>query len=302
MTLILTAMSNPDQSTTTADGRKLNLWLSGAEDGRTLVFHRGTPDPPAPWPEFERAAVDFGLRVVSYARPGYSGSTRHRGRDVAAAAADTESVLDALGVAEFIALGHSGGGPHALACAALLPGRCLAGVTVASVAPHPAAGLDWLEGMAEENVVEFGHAVEGEDSYRAFLEKEIENYADVSADDVVAALGGLISDVDKAVLTGDMAERSAQNLRRVARDGLDGWIDDGLAFIKPWGFELEDITTPTSIWQGRHDKMVPFSHGHWLVTRMPQARAHLLEEEGHLTLLTTRLGDILADAVDAAGV
>jgi len=295
-------MRDPDHSTTTADGRIINIWLSGANDGNTLVFHRGTPDPPAPWPEFEQTAMDLGLSVVSYARPGYSGSTRHTGRDVAAAAADTVAVLDSLEIGEFIALGHSGGGPHALACGALLPGRCLAVVTVASVAPHPADGLDWLDGMAEENVVEFGHAVDGEDSYRSFLQNEIALYADVSADDVVAALGGLVSEFDKKVLTGEMAERSAQNLRRVARDGLEGWLDDGLAFVAPWGFELDEITTPTSIWQGRHDKMVPFSHGQWLAAMMPQATAHLLEDEGHLTLLANRLRDILADAIETAGV
>lgn len=293
-------MSQKPDLTTTKGDRLLNVWLRGDPDGETIVFHPGTPGPPMPWKEFDDAAERHGLRVVSYARPGYSGSTRHPGRTVADAAADTAAVLDALEVGDFLTIGHSGGGPHALACAALLPHRCRAVVALASVAPYAESDLEWLDGMAEENVIEFGKTLQGEDEYRAFLESEIEMYADVTADDVSDALRGLVSDVDKKVLTGEMAELSVATFRRVARDGLDGWLDDGLAFVEPWGFELGDITVPVAVWQGRHDRMVPYGHGEWLAAQMPAARAHLLEEDGHLTLLANRLDEILGDALDLA--
>jgi pimeloyl-ACP methyl ester carboxylesterase len=159
-------MSQTPDLTATSENRSLNVWLSGDPDGETIVFHPGTPGPPMPWKDFDDAAERHGLRVVTYARPGYSGSTRHRGRSVADAAADTATVLDALGVGAFITLGHSGGGPHALACGALLPHRCRAVVALASVAPYAESDLEWLDGMAEENVAEFGMTLLGEAEYR----------------------------------------------------------------------------------------------------------------------------------------
>lgn len=291
----------PDLSTTSGD-RLLNVWLSGDPNGRALVFHPGTPGPPTRWKAFDDAAERHGLRVITYARPGYSGSARHRGRSVANAADDTAAVLDTLGVEDFLTLGHSGGGPHALACGALLPHRCRAAVALASVAPYDAEDLDWLGGMADENVVEFGKTLLGESEYRSYLEEEIANYADVTADEVADALRGLVPDVDKAVLTGDTAEMAATTFRRVARDGLEGWLDDGLAFVQPWGFDLASMTVPVAVWQGRHDKMVPYAHGEWLVAHIPTARPHLLDEDGHLTLLANRLDEILVDALDMAGL
>ena len=295
-------MSDPAHTAITGDNRTLNIWTSGAGKGPVVVFHRGTPDPPAPWPAFDQTAERHGLRVVSYARPGYSGSSPHPGRSVADAATDTIAVLDELGVEEFISLGHSGGGPHALACGALIPDRCRAVATIASVAPYPAAGLDWLDGMAEENVDEFGHALEGEESYRKSLLEQLEVFANVTADDVAAALGGLLPDVDRAVVTGEQAELSASNLRRVARDGLEGWVEDGLAFVEPWGFSVDQISVPVSIWQGRHDKMVPFGHGRWLVEHIPGVNAHLSPDDGHVTVIVNRLDEIFADAKELAGL
>lgn len=286
----------PDLSATNGD-RRLNVWLSGDPDGKALVLHLGTPGPPIPWKNFDDAAVRHGLRVITYARPGYSGSTRHRGRSVADAASDTAAVLDALEVEDFLTLGHSGGGPHALACGALLPHRCRAVVAVSSVAPYDGDDLDWLDGMAEENVIEFEKTLLGEDDYRSFLEEEIEIYAGVSADEVAEAMRGLVPDVDKAVLTGEMAEMSVTTFRQVAKDGLEGWLDDGLAFVRPWGFDLESITVPVAVWQGWHDKMVPYGHGVWLAANIPTARPHLLDDDGHLTLLTNRLDAILVDAL-----
>jgi pimeloyl-ACP methyl ester carboxylesterase len=107
-------------------------------------------------------AARYGLRTVLHARPGYAGSTPLPGRSVADVAADVAVVVDALGADEFVTVGWSGGGPHALATAALLPDRCLGAATIAGVAPYAAAGLDWLAGMGVENIEEFGAAVAGE--------------------------------------------------------------------------------------------------------------------------------------------
>src|SRR5262245_51231984 len=133
------------------DGRTLEVVTDGRAEATPLVYHHGTPSGPVLLDELVHAATAAGLRVIGYARPGYAGSDRQAGRSVADAAADVATILDAQGASSFVTLGLSGGGPHALACAALLPERCLAAATVGSVAPIDATGLDWLAGMGPEN-------------------------------------------------------------------------------------------------------------------------------------------------------
>ncbi|CAN5901864.1 alpha/beta hydrolase [soil metagenome] len=234
------------------------------------------------------SSESLGLRLLSYARPGYSGSSRQPGRSIADAAADTAAVVDAIGASDFVTVGHSGGGPHALACAALLPDRCRAAVTLGGVAPHDAAGIDWMAGMADENAEEFTTALDGEAVLRPYLTRYVQQFADVTAEDVAASLAGLVSDVDRAALTADLADMMARSLQRAAVDGVDGWIDDDLAFTKPWGFDVAAIAVPVAVWQGRHDRMVPFDHGQWLIDHIPTARSRLLDDEGHISLRPRR--------------
>lgn len=256
----MTGSDIPTTSATVGD-RQLNVSVRGADDGLTLVFHPGTPAPPVRWDGLDAAARERGLRLISYARPGYSGSTRIADRSVADAAADTAAVLDELGISEFVTVGHSGGGPRARACARLLPERCLAATSLAGVAPFDGDGLDWLDGMADENVEEFGMVLRPESELRTYLLQQLAGYATVTADDIAAALGRLVSDVDQASLTGELADMMARSLRSAAADGLDGWVDDDRAFVSEWGFDLASIETPVAVWQGRHDRMVPFAHG-----------------------------------------
>ncbi len=275
--------------------RVVQVWVGGVAGGPVLVLQPGTPAPPVAWPSLESIAASRGLRLVSYARPGYSGSTRHEGRQVVDAATDVAAVLDALGVGEFVTIGHSGGGPHAVACAAVLADRCRAATSLAGVAPHDLHAARWMEGMADENVEEFSIVLEGPAALRRHLSAELAAYAGVTAADVAEALGGLVTAVDRAALIGDLADMVARSLRRAAVDGLDGWIDDDLAVMSPWGFDPAAIDVPVAVWQGRHDAMVPFRHGQWLATDIASAHPRLADDEGHLSLLTRRLGDIVDD-------
>jgi pimeloyl-ACP methyl ester carboxylesterase len=150
------------------DGRRLEVLAAGPEDGLPLLFHNGTPGGLVAVPGMVAEAAARGLRTVMYARPGYGESTGQPGRRVAAAAADAVAVLDGLGARQFVTVGWSGGGPHALACAALLPGRCLAAASLAGVAPAQAEGLDWVAGMGPENVTEFSAAGQSEDGSPRF--------------------------------------------------------------------------------------------------------------------------------------
>ena len=282
----------------TVSGRRLEVLVEGPAGAPGLVFHSGTPSAALPFRPLTEAAAVHGLRLVTWSRPGYGDSEPSPGRSVADVAADTAAVLDELGIDEFVAVGWSGGGPHALACAALLPRRCRAAATIAGVAPYPAEGLDWLAGMGEENVEEFSQALQGEDPLTAYLEREAGTLGRVTGPEVAQALGGLVSPVDVDCCTGEFAEHLAAMFRRAVSHGVAGWRDDDLAFVRHWGFELSAIETPVAVWQGDQDLMVPAAHGRWLVEHLPNVRDHLHPGEGHLSLAVGALDRIVADLVD----
>jgi pimeloyl-ACP methyl ester carboxylesterase len=283
------------------DGRRLEVLVAGPGNGMPLVLHRGTPSGAVRYRPVEDAAARRGLRTVVWSRPGYGDSTARPGRSVADVAADTAAVLDALGAGRFVTLGMSGGGPHALACAALLPDRCAAAASVAGVAPFRAEGLDWLAGMGPENVEEFTAAAAGEPELVRFLGTQVGVLATVQGPDVAAAFGELVSDVDRHCLTGEFAEFVAAGLRRAVANGTAGWRDDDLAFVRDWGFPLDGGGAPVTIWQGGQDRMVPYAHGVWLAGRLPGAAVHLLPGEGHLSLTVGGSEQILDELLTLAG-
>jgi pimeloyl-ACP methyl ester carboxylesterase len=281
------------QSVKTPDGRTLEVSVVGPEDAPALIAHTGTPSDGSQHRETMEQAAARGLRQVSYARPGYAGSDRHEGRSVADCARDVEAIADALGIDRFHTVGWSGGGPHALACAALLPDRVIAAATVAGAAPHDVEGLDWREGMGAENIEEIGLAEQGADALTPFLEHEAEEMREATPDDLLAVLGDLVSEPDRVALTGEYAEESLASLLGAVSMGIWGWLDDDLAFVRSWGFELERISVPVSIWHGREDRFVPLAHGEWLAAHVPGARSHMAEGEGHISLSRQRYGDVL---------
>jgi pimeloyl-ACP methyl ester carboxylesterase len=288
---------------TLPDGRDIDLLLAGPADGLPLVMHDGTPVGLVLYPPTVQAAQDRNLQPILMARPGYERSTPRPGRRVGDVAADVAAVLDALGLDTFVTAGWSGGGPHSLACAALLPGRCLAAASIAGVAPHDATGLDWTAGMGPENVAEFGAAARGPAALTEFLNPEAAGLGTVTGAGVAAALGGLIADADRAALTGAFADHLAAGLRAALSTGIAGWRDDDLAFVADWGFRVSgEGRRPVAIWQGDQDRMVPFEHGQWLAANIPGARAHLLPGEGHLTISVSGIGRILDDLLDLGGL
>ncbi len=290
---------------TTSDGRTLEVLTGGLDGGYPLLFHSGTPSAAAPYARLDEMLVKAGLKLATYSRPGYGGSTPRAfdetGPRIADDVADSVAVLDHLGIDEFLTLGWSGGGPRALACAALLPDRCRAAASLAGVAPYDAEGLDWGAGMGPENVEDFEAAVQGPEVYERLLEKTMPPMFEATPEQLVAAFGGLVTPVDAAFITGDVADYLSRSNGRAGAQGVVGVRDDGLAIVAPWGFDLDEITVPVAVWQGREDAMVPFSHGEWLAANVAGARAHLFEEEGHLSLLA-QMDTILEDLKALAGV
>ena len=292
-------MSVTEQSLVLADGRTVELTVAGDPDRPAVVFHHGTPGVAERYAPLVDAVTARGLRWIARTRPGYAGSTRRPGRTVADDAGDTAEVLDALGVQRFVAMGWSGGGPHALACGALLAERCAGVVGIAGVAPFDGVdrdGLDFLAGMGPENIEEFGAAVEGEPALRPMLERFGDGLREVTGEQLGEAFGGLVDLPDLAVLRGGFGDDMAAQMRRALSTGVDGWLDDDLAFVSPWGFGLDRVQVPVAWWQGSEDRMVPFAHGRWLAARLPDVEARLLPGEGHLSLAVGRFDDIADDA------
>jgi pimeloyl-ACP methyl ester carboxylesterase len=286
-------MDERRETVTTPDGRRLEVRIAGPEGGPTVVAHPGTPDDARLNSDTRSAGAQRGVRHVSYARPGYLESDRHEGRSVASCAADVRAIAYALEIDRFHVVGWSGGGPHALACASLLPDRVISAATVAGAAPHDGDELDWSAGMGDENVEELGLAEQGADQLLPFLEREAEEIRESTPEDLLRILGDLVSEPDRAVLSGEYAEESLAGLKNALGNGVLGWLDDDLAFIRPWGFDLDSISVPVSIWQGREDRFVPITHGEWLAEHVPGARSHLLENEGHISVSRHRYGDVL---------
>ena len=291
----------PTTTVITPDGRSLDVYLAGPPDGDVLLFHSGTPAVPLPYQPSIDLMAERGLRYVAFSRAGYGSSTRDPGRSVADVVDDARVVLDHVGAERALTIGWSGGGPHALACAALLPDRIRAVATLASIAPYPAEGLDYLADTGAENIEEFNAALEGPEALIVFKERNWPIFREVTAEQIAEAFGDLVDDVDRGSLTGEFAEYVAACFREALRESYWGWFDDDMAMIRPWGFELASIGVPVHVWQGRHDRMVPFAHGEWLAAHIPTAIPHLSDELGHLTIAVDSMGSILDELVASGG-
>lgn len=262
---------------TADDGRILHAFAAprgpradeAADDGRLVVmWHHGSPQTGALLPPLLDAADARGIRLISYARPSYGGSTGRPGRDVASAAADARRVADALGVDRFAVMGASGGGPHALACAALLGHRVVGAVSLAGLAPL-GEDLDWYGGMAADGALRSAEG--GREARTAFAETEV-------------FVPEVFVDVDWATLKGSWASLD-EDVARSEQWGQDGLVDDDVAFVRPWGFDPSTIDAPTLLVHGGRDRMVPPSHSLWLAEAIPDAELWLRPEAGHVSVL-----------------
>jgi pimeloyl-ACP methyl ester carboxylesterase len=268
-----------------ADGRQLAVRVSGNPSGHPVVYLHGTPGSRVgPFPR-GRVLYELGVRLISFDRPGYGGSDRQPGRRVADVAHDVEAIADELGLGTFAVAGRSGGGPHALACAALLPGRVTRAGVLVSLAPRDAEGLDWFAGMAESNVREFTRAV----SEPEMLIADLVQVADlIKADPTshVSTLGLEMPEADRRVVA-DTGIRAllAENFAVALQGSASGWIDDNLAFCAPWGFSLSDIHVPVLLWHGENDVFSPVAHTRWLAGRIPGAELWVGPDAAHFGAL-----------------
>ncbi len=276
----------------TPDGRTLAVQEGGDPDGKPVLVHNGTPNSRQLYGPHAADAAARGIRLIGYDRPGYGESSPRPGRTVASAAEDVRAICAALGISRLATWGVSGGGPHVLACAALLPGLVAAAASLASLAPRAAEGLDWFAGMGPENADDFKLVLKDPVAARAKAAFAREAMLSASPADLHAQFATLLSPADAAVMTGRVAQYLSLCVWDGLAPGIEGWAEDGLALAYPWGFAVSDITVPVLLMHGREDQFVPFGHGEWLAARIPGVDARLLDHDGHLTLGERRIGEV----------
>ncbi|MDX2563269.1 alpha/beta fold hydrolase [Streptomyces sp. TX20-6-3] len=270
----------------TDDGRLLVAEDWGDPSGIPVLLLHGTPGTRLGTLLPGLAAQHPGFRFLSYDRPGYGESRRAPGRRVADAARDAAAVADAFGVERFAVVGRSGGGPHALACAALLPDRVRAAAVLVGLAPPDAAGLDWYAGMTPFNVQEYGLAyahLDGRDP--GGLERDLAARAVAIRRDPERLLNDLRADLSPHDLPVVEDPRVRAVLLRTYQEALrvshHGWLDDCLAFVRPWGFDVSSVTTPVLLWHGLDDAFSPVAHTRWPAERIAGAEPVLVPDAGH---------------------
>jgi pimeloyl-ACP methyl ester carboxylesterase len=282
------------QTIQTREKRALDVHEDGDPAGYPVIYHHGTPAAGLLYEPHAALAREQGIRLIGYDRPGYGSSTRAKNRRVEDCVADVMEIADALRLDSFATWGISGGGPHALACAALFDDRLKAVASLAAVAPYGADGLDWLAGMGEDNHIEFGHVLDGEEALRAYCSTAAEQMVNAKPEELVHVLDSLLGPEDKSVLTGRFAEYMLECDHHGLEHGVDGWVDDDFAFLEPWGFDVEDISRPVLLLHGEDDRFVPVSHGRWLAARIPGVEARIDASDGHLTLFERRMREVNA--------
>ncbi len=281
------------RSVQTADGRTLAVEEAGDPDGIAVLMHSGTPCSRHLYRRHAADAASRGLRLICYDRPGYGESTAQPGRTVADCASDVRDICSALGIDRLLSWGASGGGPHVLACAALLPDLVVAAAAVASLAPYGADGLDFFAGMGQENVDEFRLMHGGSESeIQAWFAKLRDETLAGTPETIAEDLRTLLTPTDAAVVTGELAEYLDYTGKEGLTHGYEGWFEDSNAFNCPWGFEFSAIRVPVLVVHGHEDQFVPQSHGAWLAAHVPGAHAWLSDTDGHLTLFENRIGEV----------
>ena len=275
-----------------ADGRNLNL-LIGAGNGETaIIFHHGTPSCAFIWKPWVEHFEELGIKSIAYSRAGYYKSDRKVGRDIVSVNSDISEVLDHFSVDSFVAVGWSGGGPHALA--STLDPRCKSAVVLAGVGMYDQPDLDFLAGMGEENVDEFGHALKGETELSKWMDANAKNLKTITGEELRTSISTLFSKSDIITMQRkDYSDGLAEAFRLSLEVSYSGWIDDDLAFTKDWGFTLDQVKIPVAIFQGDEDLMVPGAHGRWLHERLQNSTLRMLKGEGHLSFFSTSQDEIL---------
>ena len=276
------------------DGRALDYITNDSKDRSAILFHHGTPGECTMWQRwFDQ--ID-GVKAIAASRAGYGLSDRNKGRTVADDFDDLSQLLDSLNVESFVSIGWSGGGPHAINMTRHPQSK--GAITLAGVGEWGHEDLDFLAGMGPENHEEFGTALAGELQIEDWMKSNSPGMKNISGPDLAVGLGGLIGDADKRALTADVAEAYAASFRRALSVSYYGWLDDDLAFVQSFGFDLAKVNKPILVWQGDDDFMVPRAHSEWLAKQIPTSRLNFVPGHGHISLGEDYRSEIIHQALN----
>ena len=282
---------------TLKDGRKLEYLTNGVESDKAILFLHGTPGSALAWNSYLPEVK--GVRAISTSRAGYGLSDRHKGRSVSDDLNDQQQILDHFGIKSFVSVGWSGGGPHSLNMTR--EARCKAAFTLAGVGEWGNADLDFLADMGPENHEEFGEALKGEAAIEEWMKANALIYNTIKGSELIEAFGGLIGDADKRALTPEVAEVMATGMRHSNSVSFYGWLDDDLAFVRDFGFDITKIDKPVVLYQGDDDFMVPHAHGYWLEKKIPTAKLNFVPGHGHISLIFEYRNQIIKEALEFLG-
>ena len=275
------------------DGRDFDYISNDSQSEVGILCHHGTPGECTGWQKWFSELA--GIKAVAASRPGYGLSDRRRARTVASDIEDQSQLLEFLGINKFVSIGWSGGGPHAINMTR--HPNCVGAITLAGVGEWGNKDLNFLEGMGPENHEEFGAALNGEADIENWMQKNYPGFANVQGSDLIESFGGLIGDADKRALTPEVAEVDAKSFRRALSKGYYGWLDDDLAFVQSFGFDLSQVTKPVLVWQGDDDFMVPRAHSEWLAKHIPTAKLNFVPGHGHISLGESYRSEIISQAL-----
>ena len=275
------------------DGRAFDYISNDVASDTAILFHHGTPGECTGWQKWFSNLTN--VRAIAASRPGYGLSDRRKGRTVASDIDDQSELLEFFGIKKFVSIGWSGGGPHAINMTRHR--NCVGAITLAGVGEWGNKDLDFLEGMGPENHEEFGAALNGEADIENWMKKNFPAFANVQGSELIESFGGLIGDADKKALTPDVAEEDAKSFRRALSKGYYGWLDDDLAFVQSFGFNLGEIDKPVLVWQGDDDFMVPRAHSEWLAKHIPTAKLNFVSGHGHISLGESYRSEISDQAI-----
>ena len=274
-----------------SDGRRLRVEVAG--DGRRVVLvHLGSPSAGVLYDRWVQDADDRGLTLVAYDRPGYGESSPQPGRTVADCAADVRAISEALGFERCAVWGLSGGGPHALACGALVDDLVAAVATIGSWAPFDAPGLDYFEGMPDQARENYELFVSNRGGWERQGERLRHELLALSAEELSEQWAAGASPIDGAVVRSEFGTWLYRAIRAGLAPGPHGWRGDLVAFKCSWGFDPTSISIPVKVWHGAEDRIVPIGHGRWLTDTIPGAQTALRDDDGHLTVVAQRIGDV----------
>ena len=269
---------------TLADGRLLTWWSYGDPDGTPVIFSHGLSDSRLIRNPDDELTASLGVRMIAADQPGVGGSSRQPGRRMADWGADMEQLADHLGLARFAVAGHSGGGPHALAVAAHLPDRVALGVLASPVGPFDEDGFAKMLVMRDLKLVVKLHHLHRvvRWAYKADVhkaKKDLGDFVDATAADDPS---------DAPTFNRSPAQRRMfeENFTAGLSQDEEGIYEMTMA-LWDWGFEIEDVTTPFTVFYGDADDIISPVMPQRVAERLPDGRAVAWPGAGHYGFVDT---------------